>query len=110
MNQEKEAVIETILMEKRSWVSLDVKIAVCISEGWNFKGEVPRTFRTCFFSGCGQLAAYIICAVNRDPELQQERRFSETAAEALAQALRAEFNTNVELAVCELHLEGDRLQ
>lgn len=93
-------------MGNQKWVSIYVKGAVPISDVQELQGEVPEPFRKCFIGDCGRDAVYIICAVSDDPKLQKDTPFSDTAVEALAQELRAEFDTNLELPVCELHVDG----
>ena len=93
-------------MRNHKWVSIYAKATVSISDVQELQGEVPEPFRKCFIGDCGRFVVYIICAVSDDPKLQKDRPFSDAAAEALAQELRAEFDTNLELPVCELHLDG----
>jgi hypothetical protein len=97
-------------MNAQNWVSCEARVAVRISDLRERTGDVPLAFRKCLISGCGHLAVYLVCAVSEHPIVQSERRFAETAAEALAQELRAEFKTNLEIPVCELHLDGDAPQ
>ena len=93
-------------MNNHKWVSIDAKSAVPISDLRAAHGEIPQVFRRCFIGDCNRPAVYIMCAVSDDPRIANERPFSDAAAEALAQELRAEFGTNLELPVCELHLDG----
>jgi hypothetical protein len=93
-------------MGNQKWVSILAKGTIRISDVRELQGEVPEPFRKCFIGDCGRPAVYIICAVSDDPKLQKDTAFSDAAAEALAQELRAEFGTNLELPVCELHLDG----
>jgi hypothetical protein len=97
-------------MNAQNWVSCEAKVALRISDLGERTGDIPLAFRKCLISGCGRLAVYLICAVSDHAMVQNERRFSETAAEAVAQELRAEFKTNLEIPVCELHLDGEALQ
>jgi hypothetical protein len=97
-------------MKAENWVSCEARVAVRISDLRERTGDVPLAFRNCLISGCGHLAVYLICAVSDHAIVQNERRFAETAAEALAQELRAEFGTNLEIPVCELHLDGEAPQ
>jgi hypothetical protein len=97
-------------IKAQSWVSLEAKVAVRIADLRDRIGDIPVAFQKCFISGCDRLAVYLICAVTDHAIGHNERRFAETAAEALAQELRAEFKTNLEISVCELHLDGNALQ
>jgi hypothetical protein len=97
-------------MDAQNWVSCEARAAFRISDLRERTGDVPLAFQKCLISGCGRLAVYLICAVSDHAIVQNERRFAETAAEALAQELRAEFETNLEIPVCELHLDGDAQQ
>jgi hypothetical protein len=96
--------------ESANWVSCEARVAFRISDLRERTGDVPLAFQLCLISGCGRQAAYLICAVSDHAIVQNEIRFTETAAEALAQELRAEFGTNLEIPVCELHLDGDAPQ
>jgi hypothetical protein len=97
-------------MKTQDWVSCQARVAVRISDLRERLGDVPLAFQKCLIAGCGHLAVYLICAVSDHAIVQNERRYAETAAEALAQELRAEFETNLEIPVCELHLDGDAPQ
>jgi hypothetical protein len=97
-------------MKAQNWVSCEARFALRISDLGERTGDIPLAFQKCLISGCGRPAVYLVCAVSDHAMVQNERRFAEIAAEALAQELRAEFETNLEIPVCELHLDGDAPQ
>jgi hypothetical protein len=97
-------------MNVQNWVSCEARVAVRISDVDERLGDIPLAFQKCLISGCGRPAVYLICAVSDHAMVQNERRFVEAAAETLAQELRAEFKTNLEVPVCELHFDGDASQ
>jgi hypothetical protein len=94
-------------MKAQNWVSCNAKVAFRISDLRERMGDLPLAFQKCLINGCDRLAVYLICAVSDHAMVQNERRFAETAAEALAQELRGEFETNLEIPVCELHFDSD---
>ena len=79
---------------------------VRISDVEDLRGKVPEVFKKCFVPECDRDAIYILCAVSDFPKNLEDRAFGDAAAEALAQELRAEFDTNLELPACELHVDG----
>jgi len=93
-------------MKENSWVSMYVEVAIPISALRSAHGAIPQSFAKCFISECARPSAFILCAVVEDEDYSSERHFAETSAQALSQELRAEYGTNLELPVCELHSEG----
>jgi hypothetical protein len=96
------------LMEEQNWISCEGRVAFRISDLRERTGDLLLAFQSCLINGCDRLAVYLICAVSDDDAMvQNERRFAENVVEALAQELRGEFETNLEIPVCELHLGGN---
>lgn len=85
------------------YISFDDGAAVRMSDIASHVGTIPDCFKNCI--ACGEPAEYILC-VTWDEEGRVEQPYVETAAEALAQELRAEFNTNFEMPFCATHLDG----
>lgn len=69
-------------------------------------GPIPEAFATCI--SCKREAKYILCCQEEDLSERMKDGYAEQAAEALSQYLRAEFQTNFELPVCETHLNDSQ--
>ena len=89
-----------------SAVLFHIEYDIPISAIQRLYGSVPRSFSTCFV--CKMPAQAILCGRFRNPMqfALLPDGFPESSAEALAQELRADLGTEVELPVCEIHRDG----
>jgi hypothetical protein len=95
-------------MRGQNWVSCEGKVAFRISDLRERTDDSLLDFQKCLISGCDRLAVYLICAISDDYAMvENKRRFADNIVETLAQELRKEFETNLEIPVCELHLDGN---
>jgi hypothetical protein len=70
-------------------------------------GSLPDIFSRCAL--CDQPAVWLLC-LSTDLERYAEHQYQEAHAAALAEELRSQCGSNLEVPVCETHREGSALQ
>lgn len=80
-------------------------IVIEISEIRNCYGSVPDGFAVCM--SCKAPAEILVCA-NWD-QARDEQPYKDQEMEALAQEIRAELGTNLELPICRQHFKRSQV-
>ena len=87
-------------------LSLHVDSAVMLQDLVERFGPIPKAFEFCFV--CKAPATYILCCKNETLSESMQEGYTDQAAEALSQYLRAQFQTDFEIPVCNTHLENSQ--